>query len=75
MMRIVLVIGSEGISLMFGSLANCVINVYYNNYVISIMNQIKLSFHWFLGQTTPFALLELVGAIGRNQTQLFVPNT
>jgi len=31
--------------------------------------------HWFFGQTTPFALFELVGVTGISQSNVFVPNT
>ena len=37
--------------------------------------KIELSYHWFLGQTTPLALLVFTGGTGSSQRQEFVPNT
>ena len=56
-------------------------DVYYNYWInpdestIIEVIYIKLSYHWFLGQTTPLARLEWVGAIGSSHMQLFVPKT
>jgi hypothetical protein len=31
--------------------------------------------HWFLGQTTPFALFVVLASTGNNHNEEFVPNT